>query len=150
MRRIIDNDLLSMISRLTIGGIFIYASHYKIVEPGSFARSIWYYHMVPVDLINLMAIGLPWFELLVGLGLIFGVLYRGSVLAANLMTLMFLIALGSAIMRGLSIDCGCFKAGAQATEAAWEAFYFDIGMAVLTIQLLFSRSTRWRLAKARR
>ena len=150
MRRIIDGDLLTMLSRLIIGGIFVYSSLYKILEPGSFAKSIWFYHMVPGGLINLLAICLPWMELLVGLGLIFGVLYRGSVLSVNLMTLMFMIALGSAISRGLSIDCGCFKAGAQATESAWEAFNFDLGMAVFTLQLLISRSTRWRLAKVRR
>ena len=149
MRRIVDNDLLTMISRLTIGGIFIYASFYKILEPAAFAKSIWYYHMVPGSLINFLAIVLPWIELLAGLGLIFGVLYRGSVLWVNLMTLIFMIALFSAIMRGLSIDCGCFKAGAQATDAAWDALYFDIGMAFLTVQMLFSRSKCWRLSKAR-
>lgn len=150
MRRLIDGDLLTLLSRLVIGGVFVYASLYKIVEPGSFAKSIWYYHMVPGGLINLLAICLPWLELLAGMGLLFGVLYRGSVLSVNLMTLMFMIALASAISRGLSIDCGCFKAGAQATESAWEALYFDFGMALLTLQLLFSRSTRWRLAKVRR
>ena len=149
MRRTIDNDFLTMISRLIIGGIFIYASLYKILEPATFAKSIWFYHMVPGGMINLLALVLPWVELLAGLGLVFGVLYRGSVLWVNLMTFIFLFALFSAIMRGLAIDCGCFKAGAQATDAAWEALYFDIGMALLTIHLLFSRSTRWRLSRSR-
>jgi uncharacterized membrane protein YphA (DoxX/SURF4 family) len=139
-----------MLVRLTVGGMFVYASLYKILDPGSFARSIWFYHMVPGTLINLMAIILPWIELLCGLALVFGVLYRGAVLWANLMTVIFLFALGSAIMRGLSIDCGCFKAGAQATEAAWDSFYFDLGLLVLTLQLLCSRSKRWHLARTRR
>ena len=52
MRKLLDNDLLTLISRLFIGGVFIYASFYKIIEPASFAKSIWYYHMVPGSLIN--------------------------------------------------------------------------------------------------
>ena len=150
MRRIIDSDLLTMLVRLAVGGMFVYASLYKILDPGAFARSIWFYHMVPGTYINLMAIVLPWIELLCGLALIFGVLYRGAVLWANLLTVVFLFALGSAIMRGLSIDCGCFKAGAEATDGAWDSFYFDIGLLILTLQLLFSRSKGWRLAPAKR
>ena len=78
MRKLIDNDYLTMVSRLVLGIVFIYASIYKILEPGMFAKSIWYYHMVPGVLINLMALILPWLEILVGLGLILGIFYRGS------------------------------------------------------------------------
>jgi len=149
MRRIIDSDLLTLLSRLLIGGIFVYASFYKILEPATFAKSIWFYHMVPGSMINQMAIILPWLELICGLGLILGFFYRGAVLIVNLMTLMFLFALGMAISQGLSIDCGCFKAGQAGTEAAWEAFWFDIGMLVFTLQLLISRSTKWRPVPSR-
>lgn len=145
--RIISNDWLTLLCRLIVGGIFIYASVYKIFEPGSFAKSIWYYHLVPGSLINLMALILPWVELLVGVALIIGIEYRGAVLWANLMTVVFLIALGSAISRGLSIDCGCFKAAKAGTESAWKSFYYDIGLLVLTLQLLLSKSTRWRICR---
>jgi hypothetical protein len=64
MRRLIDSDHLTLVSRLLVGGMYIVASYYKIVEPSSFAKSIWQYHMVPGTLINLMAVILPWLELL--------------------------------------------------------------------------------------
>ncbi|MFQ5452559.1 MAG: MauE/DoxX family redox-associated membrane protein [Candidatus Zixiibacteriota bacterium] len=143
MRRIINNDYLTLVVRLAVGITFIYASYYKIIEPFSFAKSIWYYHIVPGNLINLMALILPWLELLCGLGLIFGVLYRGSVLIVNLMTIMFIIALLTAIGRGISIDCGCFKASQTSSESAWNALYFDMGLILLTLQLFFSRSKKW-------
>ncbi len=143
--RVISNDWLTLVCRLTVGVIFIYASFYKIIEPADFAKSIWFYHMVPGNLINLMALIMPWLELLVGLALIFGIEYRGAVLWVNLMTIVFLIALGSAISRGLSIDCGCFKAAKAGTQSAWNSFYFDIGLLILTLQLLLSKSTRWQL-----
>jgi len=72
MRKVIDNDYLTILSRLLIGGMYIIASYYKIVEPASFAKSIWQYHLVPGSLINLMAVILPWLELLVGVAIIIG------------------------------------------------------------------------------
>ena len=64
MRRMIDNDYLTMAVRVVVGVVFVSASVYKIIDPGSFARSIWYYHLMPGSLINLIALVLPWVELL--------------------------------------------------------------------------------------
>lgn len=143
MRRLVDNDYLTMLSRLIVGGIFIYASFYKIVEPSMFAKSILYYHLVPGPLVNLMAIILPWLEILVGLALVFGVVYRGAVWWANLMLVIFIVALASTIARNLDIECGCFKAGQSATGPAWGSLLFDLGSLVFSVQLLVSRSVRW-------
>lgn len=132
-----------MLSRLIVGGIFIYASFYKIVEPSMFAKSILYYHLVPGPLVNLMAIILPWLEILVGLALVFGVVYRGAVWWANLMLVIFIVALASTIARNLDIECGCFKAGQSATGPAWGSLLFDLGSLVFSVQLLVSRSVRW-------
>jgi uncharacterized membrane protein YphA (DoxX/SURF4 family) len=148
LRRIIDNDVLTLLVRLAIGGVFIYASAYKILDPGSFARSIWYYHMVPGSLINLMALILPWLEFLCGLTLILGIWYRGSVVLINLLTIIFIAALATAVARGISIDCGCFKAARATNSSAIDALWRDIVMVVFTLQLLFSRSKRWMLAKS--
>lgn len=147
MRRIIDNDYLTMAVRLFVGLIFIYASYYKIIQPAEFAKSIWYYHMVPGNFINIAALIMPWVELLCGLGLILGIYYRGSALLVNIMVVVFIIALSSAVARGLSIDCGCFKASAASTDSAKETLWRDIGLIILTLQLLFSRSKKWMIQK---
>lgn len=147
MRKIIDDDRLTLLSRLLIGGMFIYASFYKIIEPGAFAKSIWFYHLVPGNVINLMAIILPWVELVVGLAVIAGIFYRGAVLWTNLMLIFFIIALATTIARGISIDCGCFKAAASGTHSAWQATIFDVVAMVFAVQLWVSRSTRWMLCR---
>ena len=146
MRRVVDNDLLTLCVRLVVGGIFIYASLYKIIDPGTFAKSIWYYHLVPGSLINLMALILPWVELLCGIGLIVGVFYEGSVVLVNVMTMMFVFVLSTTIVRGIDIECGCFKAAKAATESAWKTLVFDLVLLLFVLQLLFSRSKRWRLS----
>jgi uncharacterized membrane protein YphA (DoxX/SURF4 family) len=145
MRRIIDNDYITMLFRLLIGGVFIYASFYKVIEPGEFARSIWFYHLAPGWSINLIALILPWLELLSGLGLILGVFYRGSVFWVNLLLIFFIIALSSTIVRGIDIECGCFKQGQEATGPAWQSLIMDIFLLIPTLQLLLSKSRRWQI-----
>ncbi len=143
MRRIIDNDYLTLTVRLFVGAVFIYAAYYKILEPGDFAKSIWYYHLTPVSLINLVALILPWWEMLAGLFLIFGVFYRGAVWSVLLMNLVFIVALASAAARGLDIECGCFKASQGAGDEAVNTLIRDLGLLLLMLQLLFSRSRRF-------
>lgn len=148
MRKLLDNDFLTLVSRLFVGGVFVYASFYKIIEPAAFAKSIWFYHLVPGSLINLVALVLPWLEFLAGLALILGVLYRGGVFWVTAMLLVFIAALSYAIAMGLDIDCGCFKAAQSATGSAWSALLWDILYLAFAVQLLVSRSRRWMLRPA--
>ncbi len=80
MRKIIDSDYLSLLSRLLVGGMFIYAAYYKVIDPAAFAKSIWYYHLVWGKLINLMALVMPWIELTIGVALILGFWVKGATL----------------------------------------------------------------------
>lgn len=147
MRKLIDNDYLTMFSRLLVGGVFIYASIYKIIEPASFAKSIWYYHLMPGYLINLLALVLPWVEFVAGVFLILGVLYRGAALWMNVLLVVFVIALSTTIARGIDIDCGCFKTAQSATESAWKSVVRNLVLLVFAVQMYVSRSQRWRLMK---
>ncbi|MDX9858248.1 MAG: MauE/DoxX family redox-associated membrane protein [candidate division Zixibacteria bacterium] len=147
MRKLIDNDYLTMFSRLLVGGVFIYASIYKIIEPASFAKSIWYYHLMPGYLINLLALVLPWIEFVAGVFLILGVLYRGAALWMNVLLVVFVIALSTTIARGIDIDCGCFKTARSATESAWTSVVRNLVLLVFAVQMYVSRSQRWRLMK---
>jgi hypothetical protein len=109
--------------------------------------SIWYYHLVPGSLINGIALVLPWVELICGITLILGFWYRGSALLINLMLWVFVAALVSTILRGIDIDCGCFKAGQSATKSAWSAVVLDIALIACGFQLLISRSKRFMLTR---
>lgn len=109
--------------RLGLGGIFVYASLYKIVSPGSFAHQIANFHMLPSIVINPMAIVMPWLQLLCGLGLIFKRNLMGSSLAIFAMLVVFQIAVASALIRGLDFSCGCFESGGS--PATWLIFSRD-------------------------
>ena len=87
----------------------VYASIDKIVHPEEFAKSIGNYNVLPFGLENLLGIILPVLELLVGSCLILGIMLDGSaIITAGMMTV-FIIALSQAMIRGIDINCGCFK-----------------------------------------
>jgi len=94
--------------RLVIGGVFLFACLDKLQHPAAFAIAVDHYHLVPYSLLHPMAHSLPVLELVVGLALVFGFMRRGAALLAALLTVVFLVAIASALIRGLDISCGCF------------------------------------------
>jgi len=126
--------------RFVLGGLLIYASYHKIVDPPDFAKSIYNYKLVPAPLINLFAIYLPWVELIAGAALITGVGLRGGAAIAGLLFLAFLADLAYDLARGCPTPCGCFETS-KATENLTDAEKFaemktsiirDIGLVLLS------------------
>ncbi len=104
-----------LVARLIIGGLFIYASMYKVLNPADFAVTVRNYTILPVEWTNLVAITLPWVELGSGLFLVLGVSIRPSALLTTGMMAVFLGALIYAYSVGLDIDCGCFSASTESS-----------------------------------
>jgi len=100
---------LVLIARLVIGGLFVYASVHKIVDPASFSQAIRNYQFLPAEWTNLVAIILPWIEIIAGALLILGMQTRPSALVITALTAAFLVGLFHAYSTGLDIDCGCFS-----------------------------------------
>ena len=109
LREILSNKWVILGIRLILGVTFVVASIDKIIHPDGFAQSIYNYRMLPDSTINLMAIIMPWLELVCGVLIMVGVFLRGSAFWIGLMLLIFIIALSSALARGLDISCGCFS-----------------------------------------
>ncbi len=94
--------------QLFLGGFYVVAGAVKIVDPAKFAEAIANYRIIPHAGLNIMAITLPWIEVVAGLCLAVGIWRMASVWLINAMTVVFIIAISSAVVRGLSIECGCF------------------------------------------
>ena len=112
-----------------IGAIFIYAGVVKALDPGKFVSDIEKYKMVPWTVGALMALYLPWLEILCGAGLVFRRLYRGALWIVLTLTLFFLAALVSAKVRGLNIGCACFG-GESHGEVIDHAIVRDVGIMI--------------------
>ncbi|MBN2384220.1 DoxX family membrane protein [bacterium] len=102
--------------RLIIGATFMYASYYKILDPHDFARSIYNYRIVPASLINIMAVILPWIEMVCGIMLIMGLFMRENAFILTVMLLVFSVAIVSVMVRGIDTECGCFKKNGVETQ----------------------------------
>jgi putative oxidoreductase len=103
-----SRNILWRIVALIIGGIFIYAGVMKISDPAGFANDIDNYKILPWALTVRLAFYLPWLEILCGLAVILGLLYRGGLLILTMFVSIFIIASVIAKARGLDITCGCF------------------------------------------
>ena len=109
MHRLRKLSNLSVILRLALAAIFIYASIDKILHPGDFAAIVKDYRVLPDSLINITAIILPWLELVLGALLLIGKWQEGALLLVNLLLITFWFTLVVNYYRGVDISCGCFS-----------------------------------------
>ncbi|HMD04635.1 MAG TPA: MauE/DoxX family redox-associated membrane protein [Candidatus Binatus sp.] len=113
---------------LAVAAVFIYAGIDKIRDPLQFADSIAAFAILPAVLINLLAMGLPPFEIASGLLLIGPWTRRVGSLAVAIILVVFIIALSSALLRGLTLDCGCFGVGAPSRPRMWVELALDAAL----------------------
>lgn len=136
IRRLFENRNFVIAARIVLGAIFMYASFDKMANPQAFADIIDNYKMLPVQLVNPLAIFLPWLEFLTGLFLVTGKWVQGSLLIYTTLLVIFIIALGQALVRGLDISCGCFSVNPSTTSEVWLRIIEDLAMLAVCIGLL--------------
>ena len=114
---------LNWLLRVVVAAVFAWAAVTKIGDPASFLTAIRTFHALPDLGAVLLALWLPWAEL-VGGGAIFWPRHRSAALWALLaLTIVFLGALGQAWLRGLDINCGCFGGAASVRGAGYLPYF---------------------------
>ncbi len=124
----IRNRIVLFLFRLIVGGVFIWAGSLKIADPLGFAQSIQNYQAFPRPLVFLIAVVLPWVEVLAGAFLILGLWRRSSALLLSLLLFGFIALVAFALLRGIDTSCGCF--GSLSRRA-------DLGLILTDLVLLF-------------
>lgn len=109
MRRTYFVLILSFLFRVAVGVVFLYAAIGKIDNPNAFFKEISNYNLFPTFLSQVFAIIIPWFELILGIFLIFGVRLRTTSFISCILLTAFTLLVISAWARGLNINCGCFS-----------------------------------------
>jgi uncharacterized membrane protein YphA (DoxX/SURF4 family) len=123
--------------RVVLGAIFIFAGVDKILHPDAFAAIIKNYQILPVKLISLAAVVLPWLELILGISLIAGVWLPGAVTLSNLLLIVFFGTMLFNMARGLDVNCGCFSTSPTAkSNVVWYVFR-DLAFLLLGLYLLY-------------
>ena len=128
--------MLVLVCRIFLGFLFIYASLEKILQPEEFAKQVGYYKALPFGLENLLAIVLPWTELIVGICLLAGLFVDGAALLSIIMMLVFILAISQAMLRGIDITCGCFKVNADSEKLGLHTIIRDIIFLIMSFMVL--------------
>src|SRR3990167_2317244 len=105
---------MSLPARMMVGGLFAYAGFMKLVYPvENFHAVLAEYPLVPHAAIPLIALTLPWAELVLGVFLVTGYLTRLSAAALLGLCAAFVLLLVTRYMieGTLPADCGCFGTG---------------------------------------
>ncbi|MFO7715643.1 MauE/DoxX family redox-associated membrane protein [Desulfosarcina sp.] len=104
----LTHPYLALILRLYIAGLFIYAGMLKINYTAEFAETIASYRMVPYWGVNLMAVTMPWIELISGILLMCGIRVRSAIVVTGSLLVMFSVGIAANLIWKAPIDCGCF------------------------------------------
>ncbi|HUT30892.1 MAG TPA: MauE/DoxX family redox-associated membrane protein [Sedimentisphaerales bacterium] len=138
----------SVVVRLALGCLFLWSSLPKIRQPYDFLSAVYEYELVGPKLGMLVAMTLPWLELLVGICLVGGIFVSGALLASAAMAAMFTFVIASALYRGLDISCGCFGASSADTVnystliRACLIMLFSVAAYIVAVLVVPSVSTR--------
>jgi len=115
----INNRWLHLALRLGLGGFFLYASLDKITAPAAFARIVYQWQVLGPVPSNLVAVILPWVEALAGVLLVAGVWKREAAAVIAVLLVVFIVAAGSVMARGIDVEnCGCVST-ARTEEPGW-------------------------------
>ena len=109
---------LVLVMRLILGGIFLAAGILKFGNITAFAAQIAGFQILPTPFVGPLAALLPVVEIIVGLMLIVGFATRIVAWIAAAQVAIFSGVIASAVIRGLTVSCGCFGAN-DTTKTSW-------------------------------
>jgi putative oxidoreductase len=131
------HTFIALAARLYLGSLFVLACWHKILDPHAFAVDIATYQMLPLALVNPLAIVLPWVELFAGGMLLVGLRTRAASLLVAAMLAMFTVAISFAVAKGLDLACGCFASqGAAEDPISWRTIVRDGAWLLLAFYVL--------------
>ncbi len=125
--KFLGSPWVNLILRLLVGGMFLVVALGKIADPAAFAKEINNYGIMPAWTIGSMALILPWLELSCGLMYIFGVRLRANSILIGAMLVVFILGVGTAMAKGLNINCGCYS-NIATQKVGWAKILENLGM----------------------
>ncbi|MBU0558887.1 MAG: DoxX family membrane protein [Bacteroidetes bacterium] len=141
--KILRSKLFISASQAVIGIVFIFASLDKIANPGDFAVAIVNYKIIPLSLVNIFAIVIPWLELFCGILILFGEYIKESSFIISSLLLVFVVMIAAAVFRNLDIDCGCFGT-LDAQKVGLTKIVENVVLLLLSVNIFYAPFTKVR------
>jgi uncharacterized membrane protein YphA (DoxX/SURF4 family) len=137
---------LQWLASIILAGVFIAAALPKINDVAKFALNIDQFQILPSAVVTLLALSLPWIELVVGLGLVIPQVQKTSRRLCVALLLLFTAVHMSALLRGLDIQCACFgeeSFGSSASEAlVRNVFLLALAIVILYVEQMQKQPTK--------
>ncbi|MBN2684730.1 MAG: hypothetical protein JXR40_05580 [Pontiellaceae bacterium] len=131
---------------LIVAATFFVAGTFKIADLAFFANKVYRFQLLPEVFVNLVAIYLPWVEVVSASCLLFVPRFRTAALWILLLSLIvFIIGIGINLARGADFSCGCFGRNDDAPLSILDVFR-NSGLIALTIIALICKRKIGRLS----
>lgn len=128
----------------------MWAAWHKIASPEEFAVILYGYGIFPGHLINILALWVPFIELLSGLCLITGgyraISKEAGLMVINWLLVCFILIIGFNLIRGHEFDCGCFSFESGPAEGLRTA---AIRLLARDLVLLAAGGLLWKIFRQR-
>ncbi len=130
-----------MIARLLLALVFVSAGVLKLPDSLGVADGMAAFRLLPLWSIAPLALGIPVFEIVVGVSLLSKRFLRPAALAATGLSLAFVVLYALALARGLDVRCSCF--------GALEFFRVSTGTGLVRALVLLGLSARvyWQVSR---
>jgi uncharacterized membrane protein YphA (DoxX/SURF4 family) len=102
---------VATVLRLLLAVVLAVAGALKLPDPAESVRAVRAYQLLPELVVPAIGYALPLLELALAVLLLLGLLTRWAALVTALLMAAFVVGIGSAWARGLTIECGCFGGG---------------------------------------
>jgi len=145
LKQFIAHPVVVLLLRLVLGSVFIISGLDKVADLNTFMHAILNYQIIDSGIAAVVATVLPWLEILCGLGVILGIYPRASSVIITLLLAVFTLLVGTAMLRGLDISCGCFTQDPSAHRVGWQKIAENIGMMLAGIYLASARNWKFIL-----
>jgi uncharacterized membrane protein YphA (DoxX/SURF4 family) len=136
--------MVTFLIRALIGALFVFAGAGKVGHFDDLAAAIAGFRILPQAVIAPLAVLLPFFEIGLGLYIIFGLFTRAAAIVAAVQLGIYSIAIASAVIRHIPANCGCFGPQDRAT-ADWPHVLIDLALAAVCALVAWRAPGLWAL-----
>jgi uncharacterized membrane protein YphA (DoxX/SURF4 family) len=140
---------LGTLARFGLAAVWLVAGAVKVGDLAGSGRAVAAYRLMPTDLARVVGAALPFVELALGVLLLLGLATRLAAAVSAALLAVYIVGIGAAWARGLSIDCGCFGGGGQLAPGQHPNYapdiLRDIGLLLVAVFLVVWPRTKLAL-----